>query len=381
MAGTAWTAFVANTKARASQVNENFDWIEGSIVPMNAGSKTDAVYDLGESGNRWKDIHLSGNAEIGTVSLGTSTNTVLFVGGTLRPETDASYDLGESVNMWKNLYLSGNAGIGVTSPTRPLEISKSGVGDVPLASFLNPNTGSNAVAQIHVGKSVGSFDDNLVIAYKQDSNYGYLVIDGDPGGVSLNIANGGDVGIGEVSPASKLDVNGTFQVQNGTSINEISIDGTLAGNSDDAVPTEKAVKTYIDNATLAGTIATSEVSATTAFPFTAASQLPLSISSANNRSFMLTGNVNLLFAGDLAKVYIALVGTTGSLATNASILPGSYREFTLQGQSSGSYMVASTIGKSTPGTSGAYTFYLIYIHTGTAGELVVRTSVNAIEVN
>jgi hypothetical protein len=33
----------------------------------------------------------------------------------------------------------------------------------------------------------------------------------------------------------------------GTSINEISIDGTLAGNSDDAAPTEKAVKTYVDN--------------------------------------------------------------------------------------------------------------------------------------
>ena len=32
----------------------------------------------------------------------------------------------------------------------------------------------------------------------------------------------------------------------GTTINEFSIDGTLAGNSDDAVPTEKAVKTYAD---------------------------------------------------------------------------------------------------------------------------------------
>ena len=32
----------------------------------------------------------------------------------------------------------------------------------------------------------------------------------------------------------------------GTSVNEFSVDGTLAGNSDDAVPTEKAVKTYVD---------------------------------------------------------------------------------------------------------------------------------------
>jgi hypothetical protein len=37
-----------------------------------------------------------------------------------------------------------------------------------------------------------------------------------------------------------------ISLKNGTSINEFSIDGTLADNSDDAVPTEKAVKTYID---------------------------------------------------------------------------------------------------------------------------------------
>lgn len=44
------------------------------------------------------------------------------------------------------------------------------------------------------------------------------------------------------SPAS-----GQFQLQLGANVNEFSIDGTLAGNSDLAVPTEKAVKTYADN--------------------------------------------------------------------------------------------------------------------------------------
>lgn len=39
---------------------------------------------------------------------------------------------------------------------------------------------------------------------------------------------------------------GTIELASGTSINEFSIDGTLAGNSDNAVPTEKAVKTYVD---------------------------------------------------------------------------------------------------------------------------------------
>lgn len=63
----------------------------------------------------------------------------------------------------------------------------------------------------------------------------------------LFITSAGNVGIGSTTnPATKLDVQGTFKVLNGTSINELSIDGTLAGNSDDAVPTEKAVKTYVD---------------------------------------------------------------------------------------------------------------------------------------
>jgi len=40
----------------------------------------------------------------------------------------------------------------------------------------------------------------------------------------------------------------------GATITEASIDGTMAGNSDSAVPTEKAVKTYVDTAVGGGMI-------------------------------------------------------------------------------------------------------------------------------
>jgi hypothetical protein len=48
------------------------------------------------------------------------------------------------------------------------------------------------------------------------------------------------------NPVVQVDDDGTFSLKNGTGINEFSTDGTLADDSDTAVPTEKAVKSYVD---------------------------------------------------------------------------------------------------------------------------------------
>jgi len=47
----------------------------------------------------------------------------------------------------------------------------------------------------------------------------------------------------------QIDSDG-LTLASGASVNEFSTDGTMAGNSDDAVPTEKAVKTYTDDKTV-----------------------------------------------------------------------------------------------------------------------------------
>lgn len=58
---------------------------------------------------------------------------------------------------------------------------------------------------------------------------------------------------GKVSVMNDLEIGNTLQLTNGAGVNEFSIDGTLSDNSDNAVPTEKAVKTYVDaNATASG---------------------------------------------------------------------------------------------------------------------------------
>ena len=65
MAGTTWPVLTAGNKAKGSEVEAKFDWIEGSIIPMNAGSKTNAVYDLGEASYKWRDGYFSRNLYVG----------------------------------------------------------------------------------------------------------------------------------------------------------------------------------------------------------------------------------------------------------------------------------------------------------------------------
>lgn len=55
-----------------------------------------------------------------------------------------------------------------------------------------------------------------------------------------------------IATATRLTIasDGKITLGSGTGINEFSLDGTLAGNSDDALPTEKAVKSYVDAQTV-----------------------------------------------------------------------------------------------------------------------------------
>lgn len=68
-----------------------------------------------------------------------------------------------------------------------------------------------------------------------------------PAVYDLIIDDNGNVGVGTTTPRAKLDLDGDLQLLHGVAINEFSRDETLADNSHTAVPTERAVKEYIDN--------------------------------------------------------------------------------------------------------------------------------------
>jgi hypothetical protein len=49
-----WPDLVAGKKAKASEVEAKFDWLEGSLWPMASGATADVTYDLGGNGKSWR---------------------------------------------------------------------------------------------------------------------------------------------------------------------------------------------------------------------------------------------------------------------------------------------------------------------------------------
>jgi Chaperone of endosialidase len=114
-------------------------------------------------------------------------------------------------------------------------------------------------AQLHIDADVGEGK----VLVESGSNLFKLSVDGT--GAAIGMVNAvpfalqtdgssrltinalGNVGIGEPNPAAKLVINGDLKLQAGIAINQFSNDGTLADNSDLSVPTEKAVKTYVES--------------------------------------------------------------------------------------------------------------------------------------
>ncbi|WP_207680668.1 hypothetical protein [Desulfonema magnum] len=72
-------------------------------------------------------------------------------------------------------------------------------------------------------------------------------LSGDGSDKGVFVENNGNVGIGKTKPGAKLEIAGTVKLQAGVVVNEFSSDTKLDDNSDSAVPTEKAVRAYVDN--------------------------------------------------------------------------------------------------------------------------------------
>lgn len=171
------------------------------------------------------------------------------------------------------------AGSEAASPSAPAIASN----QIPLA-FVTLGTGTSAITNSNLADArpthfgdVGSGSSGLssVAADTTPQLGGNLDVSGNEilstsnANLALHSDNDINVTLGDAAGANKVSIKdssasevasinsdgdavfvtvtaNTIGLASGTSINEISTDGTLAGNSDNAAPTQKAVKTYVD---------------------------------------------------------------------------------------------------------------------------------------
>lgn len=243
MAGSSWPALVAGAKARASDVESKFDWIEGNIVPMTGGSQTDAAYDLGTSAARWRNGYFS--ARVNTPAIGLSDT-----------------------------------------------------------SFI-------------------SFD-----------------------------------------ATGTITANKPMKMTSGVAIDEFSIDGTLAGNSDLAVPTEKAVKTYVDSSPFSGVGTTSTLDIGIQVGSGGQTITALSVTSDGGRyvldfgaRFAVTST-----AADFAMLIEIVRGPLSATTTaGGDLVPGGFSSIHLimPAATSSAYTFPLAMHALMSLTSGGYTFYVM----------------------
>ncbi|GAB4192906.1 MAG: hypothetical protein Fur006_37590 [Coleofasciculaceae cyanobacterium] len=163
----------------------------------------------------------------------------------------------------------------------------------------------------------------------------------------LSLLTNGNVGIGKPEPQAKLEVNGNLKLQQGVAVNEFSNDGTLSNNSDLALPTQKAVKTYVDTEI-------TQVNQTLSTKAALAGD-----SSQDFQTKNLTVSGNLTTTGNVA------IGTTSSptakLEVNGTINATSLRAF----QSGGSYSSIATFESKNPEPP-----YVNWLHNRAGGDTV-----------
>lgn len=59
-----WPTLTGGRKAKASEVEAKFDWLEGAQLPMTGGNFTTGVYDIGSSAYQWRNGYFNNSVVV-----------------------------------------------------------------------------------------------------------------------------------------------------------------------------------------------------------------------------------------------------------------------------------------------------------------------------
>jgi len=164
--------------------------------------------------------------------------------------------------------VAGGTGLTSTGGNTPsLSVTADSIGDTQLTyntgqhlTTSSSPTFTNLTINTGLNMTDGAITNVQTLEFNNASNYILKVKDDSDTGVYFDISNNQwswrengaerayiDLDSGNFWTTGTVDCDG-IKTTTGATITEFSTDGNLAGNSDVVVPTEKAVKTYVDNA-------------------------------------------------------------------------------------------------------------------------------------
>ncbi|MDD5502463.1 MAG: hypothetical protein PHH26_03245, partial [Candidatus Thermoplasmatota archaeon] len=154
---------------------------------VNLTPQVNNTYNLGSATVSWKNLYVSSTAYMAGIN----------AGGTITPRTTLAYDLGTSSNYWRKLFVKNVSStnidaLGYVSTTK---LYLAGSQFVPGNYFVQ---GGNAFAATG---TLGTTD-NYNLTFKTNNTS------------KMTILSGGNVGIGTVNPATKLEVAGDATMRN-----------------------------------------------------------------------------------------------------------------------------------------------------------------------